>query len=179
MADRLGVTFAEFTSRELPIQSAICTFDCAQVLAEWVATVQERVGRFLGIIGRDDIDFGQVPAIMLLEEEDVKLIRKINEILNHAEVKIAFDAASMGTSPEAMLSSLAGMKDCGDGSKILLMTSYMLNKAAVWGSKLLILQSPSHYLDANKWLAVTKVMSNAMHIHADVLKRRAEASLEA
>ena len=135
MADRLGVTFAEFTSRELPIQSAMCTFDCAQVLAEWVATVQERVGRFLGIIGRDDIDYSQVPAIMLLEEEDVKLIRKINEILNHAEVKIAFDAASIGTSPEAMLGSLASMKDSGDGSKILMMTSYMLNKAAVWGSK--------------------------------------------
>jgi hypothetical protein len=26
---------------------------------------------------------------------------------------------------------------------------------------------------------VTKVMSQAMHVHADVLKRRAEASLEA
>jgi hypothetical protein len=135
MADRLGLTFAEFTSRELPIQSAICTFDCAQVLAEWIATVQERVGRFLGIIGRDDIDYSQVPAIMLLEEEDVKLIRKINEILNHAEVKIAFDAASLGTSPEAMLGSLSSVKDSGDGSKILLMTAYMLNKAAVWGSK--------------------------------------------
>jgi hypothetical protein len=135
MADRLGVTFAEFTSRELPIQSAMCTFDCAQVLAEWVATVQERVGRFLGIIGRDDIDYSQVPAIMLLEEEDVKLICKINEILNHAEVKIAFDAASLGTSPEAMLGSLSSVKDSGDGSKILLVTAYMLNKTAVWGSK--------------------------------------------
>jgi hypothetical protein len=113
----------------------MCTFDCAQVLAEWVATVQERVGRFLGIIGRDDIDYSQVPAIMLLEEEDVKLIRKINEILNHAEVKITFDAASLGTSPEAMLGSLSAVKDSGDGSKILLMTAYMLNKAAVWGSK--------------------------------------------
>ncbi|KIW00280.1 uncharacterized protein PV09_08170 [Verruconis gallopava] len=159
MADKLGVTFADFTSRELPIQSAMCTFDCAQVLAEWVATVQDRVGRFLGIIGRDDIDYSQVPAIMLLEEEDVKLIRKINEILNHAEVKIAFDAASLGTSPETMLGSLASVKDCGDASKILLMTSYMLNKAAVWG--------------------ITKVMSQAMHVHAEVLKRRAEASLEA
>ena len=120
----------------------MCTFDCAQVLAEWVATVQERVGRFLGIIGRDDIDYSQVPAIMLLEEEDVKLIRKINEILNHAEVKVAFDAASMGTSPEAMLGSLASMKDSGDGSKILMMTSYMLSKAAVWGSKFTPISHP-------------------------------------
>jgi hypothetical protein len=178
MADRLGVTFAEFTSRELPIQSAICTFDCAQVLAEWVATIQERVGRYLGIIGRDDIDFSQVPAIMLLEEEDVKLIRKINEILNHAEVKIAFDAASIGTSPEAMLGPLAAMKDSGDGTKILLMTSYMLSKAAVWGSEYRhVLKLHDHLLTINS--TVTKVMSQAMSTHAEVLKRRVEASLEA
>lgn len=136
MADKLGVTFAEFTSRELPIQAAMCTFDCAQVLAEWVATVQERVGRFLGIIGRDEIDFTQVPAIMLLEDEDCKLLEKLNEILNHADVKITFDAASMGTSPEAVLGPYSGLKDCGHGSRLLLVTAYMLEKAAVWGSKL-------------------------------------------
>jgi hypothetical protein len=135
MADHLSSTFAEFTSRELPFQSAICTFDCAQVLAEWVATIQERVGRYLGIIGRDDIDFSQVPAIMLLEEEDFKLICKINEILNHAEVKLAIDAAALGTSTEAIMGSLVAMKDSGNGCKILLVTSYMLKKAAVWGSK--------------------------------------------
>jgi hypothetical protein len=135
MADKLGVTFAEFTSRELPIQAAMCTFDCAQVLAEWVATVQERVGRFLGIIGRDEIDYSQVPAIMLLEEEDVKLIRKINEILNHAEVKVTFDAASVGTSAEAILGRYAPSKESGDGSKLLLLTAYMLDKNPVWPSK--------------------------------------------
>jgi len=136
MADKLGATFVEFTSRELPIQAAICTFDCAQVLAEWVTTVQERVGRFLGIIGRDDIDFAQVPAIMLLEDEDVKLLEKLTDILNHANVKITFDAASMGTSPEAVLGPCSALRDCGHASKLLLVTAYMLEKAAVWGSKL-------------------------------------------
>jgi hypothetical protein len=159
MADKLGSTFAEFTSRELPMQAAMCTFDCAQVLAEWIATVQERVGRFLGIIGRDDIDYSQVPAIMLLEEEDVKLIRKVNEILNHAEVKVTFDAASMGTSPDAILGPYSPLKESGDGTRLLLMTAYMLDKAAVW--------------------PITKVMARAMHTHAETLKRRAEASLEA
>lgn len=157
MADKLGSTFAEFTSRELPMQAAMCTFDCAQVLAEWIATVQERVGRFLGIIGRDDIDYSQVPAIMLLEEEDVKLIRKVNEILNQAEVKVTFDAASMGTTPEAILGPYAPLRESGDGSRLLLMTAYMLDKAAVW--------------------PITRVMARAMQTHAETLKRRAEASL--
>jgi len=134
MADKLGITFADFTSRELPMQAAMCTFDCAQVLAEWVATVQERVGRFLGIIGRDEIDFTQVPAIMLLEEEDCKLLAKLTEILEHADVKIMFDAASMGTSPEVVLGQYSSLKDGGHASKLLLVTAYMFEKAAVWGS---------------------------------------------
>lgn len=135
MSDKLGVTFAEFTSRELPIQSALCTFDCTQVLAEWVATVQERVGRFLGIIGRDEIDFSQVPAIMLLEDEDCKLLEKIADILNHADMKMAFDASGTGSS--AAMSALGGLSGahCGYGSKLLLVTAYMLEKSAVWPGK--------------------------------------------
>jgi hypothetical protein len=176
MADRLGATFMEFTSRELPIQAAICTFDCAQVLAEWVTTVQERVGRFLGIIGRDDIDFAQVPAIMLLEDEDVKLLEKLTEILNHADVKITFDAASMGTLPEAVLGPCSALRDCGHASKLLLVTAYMLEKAAVWGSML----NPTFDIRSNAdLLPVTKVMAGALKVHAEVLKQRAEASLHA
>jgi hypothetical protein len=135
MADKLGVTFAEFTSRELPIQAAMCTFDCAQILAEWISTVQSRVGRYLGILGRDDIDFSDVSAAMLLEEEDVKLLNKVNEILGHADVKIAFDAAAQGTSPEHMMGPYADAKDAGYGPRLLQVTAYMLDKAAVWGSK--------------------------------------------
>ena len=136
LSDKLGVTFADFNSRELPIQSAMCAFDCAQVLAEWVSTVQERVGRYLGILGKDEIDFGQVPGIMLLEDEDCKLLEKIDQILNSAEVKMAIDHGRLATL-SAVTSNhyLVGAQDCGYGSKILLVTAYMLDKAAVWPGK--------------------------------------------
>lgn len=133
MSDKLGVTFADFTSRELPIQSAMCTFDCAQVLAEWVATVQERVGRYMGILGKAEIDYTQVPAIMLLEDEDIKLLQKIAEILSNAELKISFDAGSVG-SPAGM--GLPALEGYGYGSKLLRVTAYMMEHAAVWPGKL-------------------------------------------
>lgn len=125
MSDKLGVTFADFTSRELPVQSAMCAFDCAQVLAEWIATVQERVGRYLGIVGRDDIDYGQVPAIMLLQDEDCKLLEKIASILQKAEEKMAHGNG-------VAVSSLASLSNAGYGSKVLVVTAYMLERAAVW-----------------------------------------------
>lgn len=128
MSDKLGVTFADFTSRELPLQSAMCAFDCAQVLAEWVATVQERVGRYLGILGKDDIDFGQVPGIMLLEEEDCKLLTKVQEVLNSAEIKMNYELASVGAVPQR----IPGADNCGYGGKILKVTAYMLDRAAIW-----------------------------------------------
>jgi hypothetical protein len=130
MSDKLGVTFADFTSQELPLQSAMCAFDCAQVLAEWVATLQDRVGRYLGILGQDDVDLTQVPAIMLLEDEDVKLLGKIHEVLTSAEVKMNLDLVS-GT----MVGVDARMQmddHTGSAAKILRVTAYMLDKAAVW-----------------------------------------------
>lgn len=141
MSDKLGVTFADFTSRELPLQSALCAFDCAQVLAEWVATVQERVGPYVGILGRDGVDFSTVPGIMLLEEEDIKLLGKIQEVLQGAEVKMNFEAGIVG------MDSLAAQQRClseesGYGAKILRVTAFMLDKAAVWPSKLPSLFSP-------------------------------------
>ena len=147
MADKLGVTFAEFTSRELPIQAALCSFDCAQVLAEWVSTVQERVGRFLGVLGRDDVDFAQVPAVMLLEEEDCKLLAKVNEILTHAELKISFDAASLNLTADQILGDHSLSKDGGLGSRLLVVTAYMLQKAAVWPSKCFQIYSYATFLN--------------------------------
>ena len=133
MSDKLGVTFADFTSRELPLQSAMCAFDCAQVLAEWVATVQERVGAYLGILGRDEVDYGQVPGIMLLEEEDIKLLIKIQEVLQSAEIKMNYEAGMVGMQGLAMQQrSLA--EEPGFGARILRITSFMLDKAAVWPS---------------------------------------------
>ena len=128
MANKLGVTFADFSSRELPLQSALCAFDCAQVLAEWVSTVQERVGRYLGILGRDDIDFTEVPGIILIGDKDLEILEKINEVLTSAELKLADSGAMADTSSP-------NMEDCGYGSKILLVHARMFEKAAVWPGK--------------------------------------------
>ena len=140
MSDKLGVTFADLTSRELPMQSAMCAFDCAQVLAEWVATLQDRVGRYLGILGQDDVDLTQVPAIMLLEEEDVKLLSKIERVLSAAELKMNIDlSADSGVSGLngglinlGMEARLPTDDHNGFAAKILKVTAYMLDKAAVW-----------------------------------------------
>ncbi|KAF1833424.1 hypothetical protein BDW02DRAFT_580449 [Decorospora gaudefroyi] len=129
MADKLGASYADFMARELPNSAALCTFDCAQVLAEWVATVQDRVGRYLGVLGRDEVDFAAVPAIMLLEEEDVKLLQKISDILHHADMKLAYDISSNNL---PMLGGLSNLGHCGYGTKLLMVTAYMLSKAAVW-----------------------------------------------
>lgn len=135
MADKLGVTFADFNSRELPLQSAMCAFDCAQVLAEWVSTVQQRVGRYLGIIGKDEIDFGQVPGIMLLDDEDCKLLRQIEEVLGSAEVKLGDSGNMSATAALTATTGTPNIDDCGYGSKILMVTARMLENAAVWPGK--------------------------------------------
>lgn len=158
MSDKLGVTFADFTSRELPLQSAMCAFDCAQVLAEWVATVQERVGRYLGILGKDDIDLSQVPGIMLLEEEDCKLLSKIQEVLNSAEIKMNYELAGMGAvAMNAAAQRFPAGDSSGYGSKILRVTAYMLDKAAVW--------------------PVTHLMARSLETQASHMRARAEDSV--
>lgn len=132
MSDKLGVTFADFTSRELPLQSAMCAFDCAQVLAEWCAAVQQRVGQYVGVLGKDDIDFTQVPAMLLLNEEDTKLFEKINDIVRSAEIKMADSSSMSATQALQSTNNLPSTNEYGHGSKVLLMTAHMLEKAAVW-----------------------------------------------
>ena len=134
MSDKLGVCFTDFNSKELPIQSAMCSFDCAQVLAEWVATLQDRVGRYLGILGQSEADLTQVPAVILLEDEDTKLINKIQELLNNAEMKmnLGFTNGDVNNGTDVRLH----MDDHhGYAAKILRFTSYMLDKSAVWPGK--------------------------------------------
>ncbi|KAK1967883.1 hypothetical protein LY78DRAFT_575432 [Colletotrichum sublineola] len=157
MSDKLGVTFADFSSRELPLQSAMCAFDCAQVLAEWVATLQDRVGPYLGILGQDDVDLSQVPAIMMLEEEDVKLLGKVQEVLSSAEMKMNFELVQgnvAGVDTRMHLDDHAGY-----AAKILRVTAYMLDKAAVW--------------------PVTHLMARCLETHASHVRVRAEKSVVA
>ena len=134
MSDALGVSFADFTSRELPLQSGLCAFDCAQVLAEWASTVQQRVGRYLGVLGKDPIDFSQVPAIMLLEDEDFKLFERIEQVISSAETKLADSGSLMDVSLDTPTDG-SSMEHCGYGSQILLVHARMFGKASVWPSK--------------------------------------------
>ncbi|KAF4987576.1 hypothetical protein FGRMN_10289 [Fusarium graminum] len=154
MSDKLGVTFADFTSRELPLQSALCAFDCAQVLAEWIATLQDRVGCYLGILGQDQVNLSEVPAIMLLEEEDVKLLGKVHEVLSSAEIKMNIDLAHGPNGQEANL-DMNGHN--GYAAKLLRITALMLDKAAVW--------------------PVTRLKARCLEAHANFMQTRAKKSI--
>jgi len=147
MSDKLGLSFAEVTSRELPTQSAMCTYDCAQILAEWTATVQERVGRYLGIIGRDNMNLLEVPGILLLEDEDRKLIQRIDDILTSAEQKIELQGGF----------DLRTAREGGHGSRILALTAYLLERDSVW--------------------PVFKLMARSLQTQAEHIKERALASV--
>ncbi|KAK2592535.1 hypothetical protein QQS21_009750 [Conoideocrella luteorostrata] len=128
MSDKLGVSFADRTSHELPMQTALCTVECAQVLAGWITALQDRVGPFIGIIGQDAINFSHVPAIILLEEEDIKLLGKIGDILSTAEVKIGIQLSANNGSDTVL--SPDGFN--GYAAKILRLAAWMVNKSAVW-----------------------------------------------
>ena len=171
MSDRLGVTFADFTSRELPLQSAMCAFDCAQVLAEWVATLQDRVGRYLGVLGQDDVDLSQVPAIMLLEDEDVKLLGKIQEVLSSAEMKTNVE----------LMNGRSGMpaQHAGYAAKILRVTAYMLGKAAVWPGECFSSLHPPRSPPYTDKQVVTHLMAECLENHACHMMARAEKSVMA
>ncbi|KAJ6439886.1 C2H2 transcription factor [Purpureocillium lavendulum] len=157
MSEKLNNTFADFTSRELPLQSALCAVDCAQVLAEWVATLQDRVGRYLGVLGQDAVDLGQVPAIMLLEEEDIKLLDKIREVLASAEMKLTLEMSPGGMNGVKPGLLADGQGGGGYASKILRLMAAMLDKAAVW--------------------PVTRLMAQCLEAHANHARVRAEKSV--
>jgi hypothetical protein len=146
IACTFNLTYVDPTAHELPIQSAICFLDCVQVLAEWCVTVQERVGRYLGVLGRDQIDYTQVPAIMLLETEDAELLRKIEQICISMEEKrlqqeslLAMDIGHFNPGAAAAAAASAqnsiDLSSSGIGAKILRVTAMMLEKAVIWPSK--------------------------------------------
>ncbi|KAK5938353.1 hypothetical protein PMZ80_009323 [Knufia obscura] len=128
-ADRLGVAFAEKTSRDLPMQSILCACDSAQVLSEWVTALQERVGRYVGVIGRDEINLNEVPAVLMLDEEDRTLLARVDGLLNSSEQKSDNKAA------------LFEARKGGYGSRILVQTSQTMARAAVWPVTRLMSQS--------------------------------------
>jgi hypothetical protein len=163
-SDKLGVAFS---SRELPLQCALCAFECAQVLSEWVTTVQERVGRYMGILGKDPIEYEAVPGIMLLESEDCKLLKKIAELLEHAETKMNYNMSCMG--------DIQLLGDWGYGGKILRVTACALDKASVW---------PGTYREArfgkgdiSHLYPVIRIAGQALRVQANHIEIRAKNSV--
>lgn len=122
-ADRFGGAFVERIARDLPMQSILCACDCAQVLSEWVTTLQERVGCHIGVIGKDPIDLREMPAMLMLDEEDRTLLDRIQELLVNGEQRadnlVALRQARFG----------------GYGSLILVLTAQALARAAIWPGK--------------------------------------------
>jgi hypothetical protein len=128
----------------MPISSAMCAFDSAQVLAEWVAAVQDRAGRYLGVLGTDDIDLESIPGLMWVEKEDVDLLGEIGQIIGSARMKMALDQHGMHAMPPLNpANGAAGLTNCGGyASQILMVTAYMLENGAVWPSKCFPLRLP-------------------------------------
>ena len=172
LGDKQGTSFADFNSREMPMSAALNTFDCAQVVAEWITTVQERVGRFLGILGKDKIDLTRVPAIMLLEDEDCKLMEKIDAILLGAQMKMSINLDQNGMIVSPRLSSAA---ECGYGTKILLVTAAMMERAAVWPGRSSAYQEVSVICKLME--VVTRLMARSLETQATHMRARADKSL--
>ncbi|KAL1841559.1 hypothetical protein VTJ49DRAFT_6932 [Mycothermus thermophilus] len=158
-SDRLNVTFANMTSHELPLHVTLCVFDCAQVLAEWVASLQDRIGRYLGILGRDEIDLSQVPAIMLLEDEDVRLLGKVDMIIRGAKAKMGLDANHGNVLASDADDKLRIHAREGYASDLLRVTAHMFDKSAVW--------------------PVTRLITSCLETHASHMRVRAEKSITA
>lgn len=123
MSDELCTTLADFDSRDLPVQSSMCAYECAQVLAEWVSVVQQRVGGLLGI-GRENIDYNQLRQLPLLNEEDLKLLDKIREFLDRSMLKLTKNGDNN-----------IQLEHYGYGGKILLVIAQMFRRALVWPGK--------------------------------------------
>lgn len=149
MSEKLGVTFADYSGRDLPHQSVMCAFDCAQVLAEWLASVQDRVGRYLGILGQDEVNYRELPAIMLLEEEDIQLLNRVQDILVSAESKVSKDESG-----DKVL-SMDGHN--GFATRLLRVTAYCLEKGAIY--------------------PVTHLKARCLETHANHTRERAVRSL--
>lgn len=126
MSMQTGSTLLDCASREMPIQAAVSVYNAAQILAEWVSTLQERLGRFVGIIGHDYVDFRQFPT-MFLDGEDYQLLEIFKGLLENLDAKLA-DYAYRND----LRGSLPRTEGYGFGSKLLAIIAFMLKMAPVW-----------------------------------------------
>ena len=122
---------SETTCRDLPIQAHLCTLDCAQVLAEWVATVQERVGPYMGILGSEDCHLESLEGLMMLEAEDRKLLMRVMELVRSTEAKLSNDWNNGRGQRNVNIPS-----DGCLGSKVLRVHACLLEKVVIWPGEL-------------------------------------------
>lgn len=135
--------------RELPIQSSLCTFDCAQVLAEWIATVQNRVAPHMGLMTMENCNLDTLDALMALEAEDRKLLGKVRDMLQTADTKIEMEQ------PRTDLPFVFGS---GLGPTVLRVSAYLLEQAVVWPATKLMaeaLRAQAEHMDARTRLTFT------------------------
>lgn len=134
-SDAHNVSLADAPSREVNLGSAICTLDSAEILAEWVSVVQDRVGRYLGTLGKDEVDFESVPAIMLLESEDNALLQKTETIVRNAERKLnTLQTATKRN--ETSETKATDSNELGLAARLLKVTSRECECAATWSGRL-------------------------------------------
>lgn len=123
MSEKSGLLAPEFLTKELPMQSLMCAFDCAQVLAEWVNAVQERVRPFMGKFGGPECDLMSIESLMMLENEDRVLLGRVMDILKKSHEKMVFEWDSIvGGNDEVSVN-------------ILRISAHLLEKASVWPGK--------------------------------------------
>lgn len=127
MSDRLGNAMSHNHGAELALPGALCIFECAQILMEWVATVQDRVGAYVGIMGKDVIDYSAMPAIMVLEDDDVKLLEKVDSLIAVAETKIRTQLDANGRGEVLILDDSGGYS-----TKLMHLLTLMFGRAGVW-----------------------------------------------
>jgi hypothetical protein len=105
-----------------------------------------------------EVDLSHVPAIMLLDDEDCKLIDNIQKILHRIEAKIHCEARStVSVSIVDTLNKRPSAVEGGYASKILVAAAYLLDRAAVW--------------------PVIGTMARSLETNAIMMKERAERSV--
>jgi len=153
--------YGPFASPDSPyrdpfIQVHLCTLDCAQVLAEWVATVQERVGPYMGILGSEECNLESLEGMMMLDTDDRKLLMRVMELARGTEVKLSVEW-NMNASRGQQQRSISIPADGSLGSKILRVHACLLEKVVIW--------------------PVTRLMAQALRAQADHMDNRAKRSI--
>lgn len=146
---------SETTCRDLPIQAHLCTLDCAQVLAEWVATVQERVGPYMGILGSEESNLESLEGMMMLDQDDRGLLMRVMELARGTEMKLIGDWLNPTRGQQQRNINIP--TDCGLGSKLLRVHACLLEKVVIW--------------------PVTRLMAHALRAQADHMDNRTKRSI--